>query len=121
MEYDVNEEYTCYNIPTESLQKSIPHMTETNLSAFIWSVADLLRGDFKQSEYGKVILPFTVLRRLDCVLAGTKAAVLSEQQKLSDWVLFILKGSLLKSVMKKCKKQPWDVMTKSLVLILQKI
>src|SRR5437762_421037 len=35
--------------------------------SFIWSVADLLRGDYKQSEYGKVILPFTVLRRLDCV------------------------------------------------------
>ena len=59
-------------------------MTETNLSAFIWSVADLLRGDYKQSEYGKVILPFTVLRRLDCVLAGTKAAVLAEQQVLND-------------------------------------
>ncbi len=53
-------------------------MSEPNLSAFIWSVADLLRGNYKQSEYGKVILPFTVLRRLDCVLAGTKAAVLSE-------------------------------------------
>ena len=37
-------------------------------AAFIWSVADLLRGDYKQSDYGKVILPFTVLRRLDCVL-----------------------------------------------------
>lgn len=36
--------------------------------AFIWSVADLLRGDYKQSEYGKVILPLTVLRRLDSVL-----------------------------------------------------
>jgi type I restriction enzyme M protein len=48
------------------------------LSAFIWSVADLLRGDYKQSDYGKVILPFTVLRRLDCVLEGTKAAVLAE-------------------------------------------
>ena len=47
-----------------------------NLSAFIWSVADLLRGDYKQSDYGKVILPFTVLRRLDCVLEPTKAAVL---------------------------------------------
>ncbi|MGA7499561.1 MAG: type I restriction-modification system subunit M N-terminal domain-containing protein, partial [Isosphaeraceae bacterium] len=35
---------------------------------FIWSVADLLRGDYKQSDYGKVILPLTVLRRLDCVL-----------------------------------------------------
>ncbi len=37
-------------------------------AAFIWSVADLLRGDYKQSEYRKVILPLTVLRRLDCVL-----------------------------------------------------
>src|SRR6186713_157035 len=53
-------------------------MSETNLSSFIWSVADLLRGDYKQSEYGKVILPFTVLRRLDCVLDPTKAAVLTE-------------------------------------------
>jgi type I restriction enzyme M protein len=54
-------------------------MGETNLSAFIWSVADLLRGDYKQSDYGKVILPFTVLRRLDCVLEPTKAAVLGEK------------------------------------------
>lgn len=55
-------------------------MTELNLSSFIWSVADLLRGDYKQSEYGKVILPFTVLRRLDCVLEPTKAAVLAEKK-----------------------------------------
>jgi type I restriction enzyme M protein len=48
------------------------------LSAFIWSVADLLRGDYKPADYGKVILPFTVLRRLDCVLAPTKAEVLAE-------------------------------------------
>ncbi len=53
-------------------------MPEPNLSSFIWSVADLLRGDYKQSEYGKVILPFTVLRRLDCVLEPTKAAVLQQ-------------------------------------------
>jgi type I restriction enzyme M protein len=53
-------------------------MSDPNLSSFIWSVADLLRGDYKQSEYGKVILPFTVLRRLDCVLEPTKAAVLTE-------------------------------------------
>ena len=53
-------------------------MNHINLSNFIWSVADLLRGDFKQSEYGKTILPFTVLRRLDCVLEPTKAAVLKE-------------------------------------------
>ena len=53
-------------------------MNHQSLSAFIWSVADLLRGDYKQSDYGKVILPFTVLRRLDCVLEPTKAAVLAE-------------------------------------------
>ncbi len=53
-------------------------MPDPNLSSFIWSVADLLRGDYKQSEYGKVILPFTVLRRLDCVLEATKPAVLAE-------------------------------------------
>lgn len=56
-------------------------MADSNLSSFIWSVADLLRGDYKQSEYGKVILPFTVLRRLDCVLEPTKAAVLAEKAK----------------------------------------
>jgi type I restriction enzyme M protein len=56
-------------------------MSDPNLSSFIWSVADLLRGDYKQSEYGKVILPFTVLRRLDCVLESTKGAVLSELER----------------------------------------
>lgn len=43
----------------------------------IWAVADLLRGDYKQADYGKVILPLTVLRRLDCILAPTKEKVLS--------------------------------------------
>ena len=52
-------------------------MNHQALSSFIWSVADLLRGDYKQSDYGKVILPFTVLRRLDCVLEPTKAKVLA--------------------------------------------
>ena len=56
-------------------------LNQQALSSFIWSVADLLRGDYKQSEYGKVILPFTVLRRLDCVLAPTKAKVLAEGEK----------------------------------------
>ena len=44
-----------------------------DLASFIWSIADLLRGDFRQSEYGKVILPFTVLRRLDCIIETNKA------------------------------------------------
>ncbi|MDC9604139.1 type I restriction-modification system subunit M [Xenorhabdus griffiniae] len=62
-------------------------MSNTNFSqtaAFIWSVADLLRGDFKQSQYGRVILPFTLLRRLECVLAATKDAVVAEAGKLKN-------------------------------------
>ena len=72
-------------------------MNQQALSALIWSVADLLRGDFKQSEYGRVILPFTVLRRLDCVLAPTKAAVLAEYRDKEQAGLpfepFVLKKS----------------------------
>ncbi|MCZ5700634.1 type I restriction-modification system subunit M N-terminal domain-containing protein [Escherichia coli] len=59
-------------------------MSSTNFSqiaAFLWSVADLLRGDFKQSQYGRIILPFTLLRRLECVLETSKDAVIAEAQK----------------------------------------
>jgi HsdM N-terminal domain len=49
---------------------------------FFWSLAGLLRGDYKQSEYGKVILPLVVLRRLDCVLAPTKEKVLAKHAEL---------------------------------------
>lgn len=62
----------------ETRPTGIAAVNHQNLSAFIWSVVDLLRGDYKQSDYGKVILPFTVLRRLDCVLEPTKSAVLVE-------------------------------------------
>jgi type I restriction enzyme M protein len=65
--------------PAEAAAPAPQPTGKQNLSAFIWSVADLLRGDYKQSDYGKVILPFTVLRRLDCVLETTKEAVLSEK------------------------------------------
>lgn len=47
-------------------------------AAFLWSIADLLRGDFKQSQYGRIILPFTLLRRMECVLESTKEKVLAE-------------------------------------------
>ncbi len=53
-----------------------------NQAAYIWSLADLLRGDFKQSQYGRIILPFTLLRRLEGVLEESKAAVLSEQERV---------------------------------------
>ena len=51
---------------------------------FIWSIAELLRGDYKQSEYGKVVLPFTILRRLDCVLVPTKDAVQAQLENLPE-------------------------------------
>ncbi|WP_412550727.1 type I restriction-modification system subunit M [Shimia sp. MIT910701] len=58
--------------------------TINNNASFIWSIAELLRGDFKQSEYGKIVLPFTILRRLDCLLDETKKAVLDEAENLPD-------------------------------------
>ncbi|OED66717.1 restriction endonuclease subunit M [Vibrio tasmaniensis ZS-17] len=60
-------------------------MTNNNFSqtaTFIWSVADLLRGDFKQSQYGRVILPFTLLRRLECVLEESKDTVVMQAEKV---------------------------------------
>ncbi len=62
-------------------------MTTNNFSqtaAFIWSVADLLRGDFKQSQYGRIILPFTLLRRLECVLNEHKEAVVAKYATIKD-------------------------------------
>jgi type I restriction enzyme M protein len=59
-------------------------MTQTtnNLASESWAIADLLRGDFKQSQYGRIILPFCLLRRLECVLEGTKDKVLAEYEKI---------------------------------------
>ncbi len=51
--------------------------------SFIWSVADILRGDFKQHENGAIILPFTVLRRFDCILAPHKEAILELNKNLN--------------------------------------
>lgn len=55
-------------------------MEHQSISALIWSTADLLRGDYKQSDYGKVILPITLLRRLECVLEPTRDDVLAENE-----------------------------------------
>lgn len=55
-----------------------------SLSGFVWSIAEILRGDFKQSEYGKVMLPFVVLRRLDCLLQDSKKAVLNAEKSIPD-------------------------------------
>ena len=60
------------------------HLSQTpnNLAAYCWSIADLLRGDFKQSQYGRIILPFTLLRRLECVLEASKQQVLAAVEKV---------------------------------------
>jgi len=71
------------------------------LVGFIWSVADLLRGDYKQSEYGKVILPLTVLRRLDAVLAPTKASVLATKAANEG------KYTNLEPVLRRAAEQPF--------------
>ena len=63
--------------------------------SFIWSVADLLRGSYKASDYGKVILPFVVLRRLDCLLEPTKPAVLAQLAKLPASADPVMRETLL--------------------------
>jgi type I restriction enzyme M protein len=74
--------------------------TPNNLAAFCWSIADLLRGDFKQSQYGRIILPFTLLRRLEGVLETKKEKVLAEFDRIQSMGLtedaqekFLLKAS----------------------------
>ena len=59
-------------------------MLSSNIVSNIWNIAELLRGDYKQSEYGRIILPFTLLRRLDCMLEPTKDRVLEEYVKRKD-------------------------------------
>jgi len=71
--------------PAALKQASLPTAGASNkkLEDFIWAVADLLRGDYKPHDYGQVILPLTVLRRMDCVLASTKAVVLEAAKGLA--------------------------------------
>ncbi|MGG2040284.1 class I SAM-dependent DNA methyltransferase [Pseudomonas paraeruginosa] len=57
-------------------------MNQQNLADFIWNVADVLRGDFKQSIYGRIILPFTLLRRLECVLEPARDKVRNQYQAM---------------------------------------
>src|SRR5258706_4122608 len=66
--------------PASADATATPHK---KLEDFIWAVADLLRGDYKPHDYGQVILPLTVLRRMDCVLATTKAALLEAAKALT--------------------------------------
>jgi type I restriction enzyme M protein len=76
--------------------------TFRELTGFIWSVADLLRGDYKQADYGKVILPLTVLRRLDCVLEPTKAQVLERAAQMKGAA-----PTLREEALKRVARQPF--------------
>src|ERR1700722_12598350 len=58
--------------------------THQQLASFIWRICNLLRGPYKRNEYRQVILPLTVLRRFDCVLAPTKAKVLEKYEKVKE-------------------------------------
>jgi type I restriction enzyme M protein len=71
------------------------------LSNFIWSIADLLRGPYRPPQYERVMLPLVVLRRFDCVLENTKAAVLQAHEKYKDK----LKGDALDSILNKVSGQ----------------
>jgi len=64
------------------MTQNVSSQTPNNLAAFCWSIADLLRRDFKQSQYGRIILPFTLLRRLEGVLKSTKEQVLTELDRI---------------------------------------
>jgi len=69
--------------PTDYNRLAHP-MTHTEIVSFIWNVANLIRDSFKRGKYQDVILPLTVLRRLDCVLAPTKEKVLARNAELRD-------------------------------------
>ena len=83
---------------------------------FIWQVADdILRGAFRQHEYGEVILPFVVLRRLDCVLEDGKDAVIDTDKKFKDKKLPDMTGILLKAT--KTDKHPgWSEFLQHILL-----
>ena len=68
-------------LPPNTLQNNSSQ--PNNLASESWAIADLLRGDFKQSQYGRIILPFCLLRRLECVLAPTKETVLAKAKEIS--------------------------------------
>ena len=68
--------------------------THSQIASFIWSICNLLRGPYKRNEYRKVILPLTVLRRFDCILAPTKAEVLKQHGSIKGKAENIIRHKL---------------------------
>lgn len=81
--------------------------THAQLASFIWSICNLLRGPYKRNEYRKVILPLTVLRRFDCLLAPTKARVLAEHARIKGKPESVIRG-----VLEKVTKRPFYNLSK---------
>ncbi len=81
--------------------------THSQLASFIWSICNLLRGPYKRNEYRKVILPLTVLRRFDCLLAPTKAAVLEEYPAIKN-----KPETVVRSLLQKITKRPFYNLSK---------
>jgi len=81
--------------------------THSQLASFIWSICNLLRGPYKRNEYRKVILPLTVLRRFDCLLAPTKAAVLEEYPAMKN-----KPETVVRSLLQKITKRPFYNLSK---------
>ena len=81
--------------------------TQPQLANFIWSICNLLRGPYKRNEYRKVILPLTVLRRFDCLLAPTKAQVLAEHPKIKT-----KPETVVRSLLEKITERPFYNLSK---------
>jgi type I restriction enzyme M protein len=81
--------------------------THSQLANFIWSICNLIRGPYKRNEYRKVILPLTVLRRFDCLLEPTKAAVLAEYPSIKS-----KPETVLRSLLQKITKRPFYNLSK---------
>lgn len=83
-------------LPNYNERKPMSTETHSQLAEFIWKICNLLRGPYKRNEYRKVILPLTVLRRFDCLLAPTKDKVLKECAALKGKPESIVMGKLRK-------------------------
>ncbi|WP_327858361.1 class I SAM-dependent DNA methyltransferase [Acinetobacter guillouiae] len=80
---------------------AIPNNTESTLASFIWKNANDLWGDFPHTEFGKIILPLTVLRRLECVLEPTKQAVIDANNQFKD------QGMMMDDILKNVSGNPF--------------
>src|SRR5271157_1241495 len=73
-----------FSSSAKPVETELPMPDHNNFANLIWQIADLLRGPYRPPQYERVMLPMTVLRRFDCVLAPTKDAVLRRYELIKD-------------------------------------